>query len=88
MKAKWDYFQIAKDAGHVSFYNPESVALLARRCGFETVRIETARVRFHEKGDVPAARYTMGKLSAELLNVPARFLGRGHDMLAYLRRNQ
>ena len=86
MKARWDYFQIAKDAGHVSFYNPRSIALLGERCGFRAVRIETARVRFHEKGDVPALTYALGKMTAELLNVPARLLGKGHDMLAYLQR--
>ena len=86
MKGRWDYFQIAKDAGHVSFYTPRSVALLGERCGFRVARIETARVKFHEKGDVPAVAYALGKMSAELLNLPARLLGRGHDMLAYLWR--
>ena len=86
MGARWDYFHIAKDAGHVSFYHPASVVRLAANCGFDAVRIETARVKFHEKGDVPAWRYTLGKIAAELLNVPARLLGGGHDLLAYLRR--
>jgi hypothetical protein len=30
--------------------------------------------------------YAACKLAAELLNWPARLCGRGHDMLAYLRR--
>ncbi len=86
MGARWDYFHIAKDGGHISFYNPASVTRLATNCGFEAVRIETARVKFHEKGDVPAWHYTLGKIAAELLNFPARLLGRGHDLLAYLSR--
>ena len=86
MGAGWDYFHIEKDGGHISFFNPQSIATLAHNAGFSVERIETARVKFHEKGDVSALTYTLGKLTAELLNVPARLAGRGHDMLAYLRR--
>ena len=86
MQERWDYFHIAKDGGHISFYNPRSLALLAMRAGFAAGRIETSRVKFREKGDVAHWRYIGGKLCAELLNLPARLTGRGHDMLAYLRR--
>ena len=85
MREKWDYFDIAKDGGHISFYNPRSIALLGSRAGFSAERIETSRVKFHEKGDVARWRYVAGKLAAEVLNLPARLAGRGHDMLAYLR---
>ena len=50
------------------------------------MRIETARVKFHEKPDTNPALYASGKLLAELLNGPARLARRGHDMLAFLRR--
>jgi SAM-dependent methyltransferase len=86
MQERWDYFDIAKDGGHISFYNPRSIALLGERAGFSTERIETSRVKFHEKGDVARWRYVAGKLAAEFLNLPARLAGRGHDMLAYMRR--
>lgn len=86
MRERWDYFHVAKDAGHISFYNPRSIALLAARSGFKVERLETARVKLHEKGDVARWRYAAGKLAAELLNFPARLAGRGHDLLAYLRR--
>jgi len=86
MGPRWDYFDIARDGGHISFFNPQSLRRLAAGCGFEVVRIQTARVKFHERGEVPAWRYTLGKIAAELLNYPARLLGRGHDLRAYLRR--
>jgi 2-polyprenyl-3-methyl-5-hydroxy-6-metoxy-1,4-benzoquinol methylase len=85
MRERWDYFHIAKDGGHISFYNPRSVALLASRSGFAVECTETARVKLFEQGDVARWRYAAGKLAAELLNLPARLAGRGHDMLAYLR---
>ena len=88
MGARWDYFHISRDAGHVSFFNPASVRLLAARCGYTVERIATARVKFHEKQDVPRPLYFAGKLAAELLNFPARLAGAGHDMLAFLRRPQ
>jgi SAM-dependent methyltransferase len=86
MKARWDYFQTQKDAGHISFFNPRSIGLLAEHAGFEAATVTTSRVRFAEKGDLPAAVYTVAKLAAEALAFPARLCGRGHDMLAYLRR--
>lgn len=84
--ARWDYFHIEKDGGHVSFFSPRSIAVAARACGFTVERVETSRVKFHEKGEVTPLRYAIGKFGAELLNLPARLAGRGHDMLAYLRK--
>src|SRR6185295_4266727 len=86
MKGRWDYFDVARDAGHVSFFNPGSIERLAARCGYAVEGIETARVKFHDKGDVPRAAYLAGKLAAEALNLPARLAAAGHDMLAWLRR--
>src|SRR5471030_1624910 len=34
MQERWDYFDIAKDGGHISFYNARSITLLAERAGF------------------------------------------------------
>ena len=85
MRERWDYFHIARDGGHISFYNPRSVALLAARAGFTVERIVTTRVKFYEKTDVARWRYVTAKLLAEMLNLPAQLAGRGHDMLVYLR---
>ncbi len=84
LKGRWDYFRLDKDAGHVSFFNPRSLALAAERAGFAVARIDTARVRLAEKGDVPAAVYAAAKAAGELGGGMARLLGRGHDMVAYL----
>ncbi len=86
MKQRWDYFQTQKDAGHISFFNPRSIALLAERAGFEVAVLTTSRVRFAEKSDLPGAGYLLVKLAAEALALPARLYGRGHDMLVYLRK--
>ena len=86
MGARWDYFHIEKDGGHISFFNPRSITTIATVGGFSVERIETSRMKFHEKGDVSPPLYSIGKIGGELLNLPARLAGRGHDMLAYLRR--
>jgi 2-polyprenyl-3-methyl-5-hydroxy-6-metoxy-1,4-benzoquinol methylase len=86
MGARWDYFHMEKDGGHISFFNPRSIAALAAATGFDVERIETSRVRFHEKADVSSPVYMAGKIIVELLYIPARLAGRGHDMLVYLRR--
>lgn len=86
MGAHWDYFDMERDGGHISFYNPRSIAKIAANAAFEVARIDTARVKFHDKENTPRWRYVLGKLAAETLNLPARMAGRGHDMLAYLRK--
>ncbi len=86
MGAHWDYFDMARDGGHISFFNPRSMALLAAKAGFAVERIDTARVKFHDRENTPRWRYAAGKLLAEALNLPARLAGRGHDMLAWLRK--
>jgi 2-polyprenyl-3-methyl-5-hydroxy-6-metoxy-1,4-benzoquinol methylase len=84
--AKWDYFRMDKDAGHVSFYTPRSLALLAQRAGLSVIAVDTARVRFSEKGEAPRVVHAAAKLAAELLSYPARLAGRGHDMTGWFRR--
>ncbi len=86
MGSRWDYFDMTKDGGHISFYSPASVRRLAANCGYAVARIETARVKFHEEAETARWLYTAGKIAAELLNLPARIAGKGHDLLAYLRR--
>lgn len=86
MKGRWEYFDIARHGGHVSFFNPVSMKMLVRRCGFRTEGVRTRNVRFFEKGEVAAPLYKAAKIWAELLNLPAQWMGKGHDMLVLLRR--
>ena len=85
MKSRWQYFHIEQHGGHISFFNPMSMRLLAERTGFSLQSLETRNVRFFEKGDVPAPAYYLAKIVSELLNLPAKLFGKGHDLLAVLR---
>lgn len=85
MKSRWQYFRIEHHGGHISFYNLRSLHLLAARTGFVLEKLETRSVRFYETGDVPQPVYHLAKIASELLNLPARLLGKGHDLLAVLR---
>lgn len=86
MKGGWDYFQVSRHGGHISFFTPHSLGLLAARCGFRLERLETRHVRFVESYQASPVVYRGLKVLGEILNVPARLLNRGHDMLAYLRK--
>jgi len=86
MKGKWDYFQVSRHGGHISFFSPHSLDLLATRCGFHIERLETRHVRFAESYQASPIVYRGLKVLGELLNSPARLLDRGHDMLGYLRK--
>ncbi len=87
MGARWQYLDIASHGGHVSFFNPGSVAVLAARSGFSVERIDTRNVRWFERGQVPGPAYTLAKLATEALGPLARATGNGHDMLAWLRKS-
>lgn len=87
MGARWEYLHIARHGGHVSFFNPGSMALLAQRSGFSVAAVRTRGVRFCEKEDCTKPVYRIAKLAAELLNVFAALLNKGHDVAVYLKRN-
>ena len=86
MGGRWDYFLVEPFGGHVSFFTPRSLARLAERCGFRLERLDTQRVRFVESHQATPMVYRSLKILAEALNVPARCLDKGHDMLAFLRK--
>jgi 2-polyprenyl-3-methyl-5-hydroxy-6-metoxy-1,4-benzoquinol methylase len=86
MGARWDVFSLRGMGGHVSFFNPGSLRLLAERAGFEVARLETRQVRLAEKGQCPAPIYRLAKVLASALDVPARLAGAGHNLTLYARR--
>jgi 2-polyprenyl-3-methyl-5-hydroxy-6-metoxy-1,4-benzoquinol methylase len=84
--ARWGYFQVAEHGGHISFFNPMSLALVAERCGFDVERIETRRVSLAERKEAGYVSYRLLRVATEVLAMPARLFGRGHDMLVFLRK--
>ena len=85
---KWEYFDIKKHGGHISFFNPQSMALLADKSGLEVADVNTKRVNLGEKKDVSWLFYQFNRVARELLALPARWINRGHDMLVTLRKPQ
>jgi 2-polyprenyl-3-methyl-5-hydroxy-6-metoxy-1,4-benzoquinol methylase len=84
-KNKWDFFDMEKHGGHINFFSPKSLAILAPRVGFSIVKVLTHSVKFYEKGDIPNTFYRIIKIFTELLNFPAKLLNKGHQMEVYLK---
>ena len=84
---RWEYLNIAKHGGHVSFFTPSSITALAKSSGFSVVAVHTRRVRFYEKGDCAMPLYRIAKLIGELLNGFAVLFDKGHDMAVYLKKD-
>lgn len=83
---RWEYFDIRSHGGHISFFNPKSIAILANRCGLDVHNISTKRVNLVERKDSSKVVYELAKIVRELLAIPARWSNSGHDMLAVLRK--
>jgi 2-polyprenyl-3-methyl-5-hydroxy-6-metoxy-1,4-benzoquinol methylase len=88
LRNRWQYLDIGHHGGHISFFSPASLRLAAERAGFAAHRIATRNVRLVDKGSASASAYFAGKALAALLAPPARWLGRGHDMLGVFRRGE
>ncbi len=86
MGAEWEYFDIRSHGGHISFFNPKSMTLLTEKCGFEVDNISTKRVNIRERKHASKPMYELVKVSREILAIPARWSGKGHDMLTTLRK--
>ncbi len=86
MAEEWEYLDMAKHGGHISFFNPISVRMLAERTGFEISDLRTPNVRFCGRARTGAVRYRVAKIAGEALNGCVRLLGKGHDMLVIMRK--
>ena len=84
-KNKWDFFDMEKHGGHINFFSPKSLGILAPRVGFSIVKVLTHSVKFNEKGDIPNVFYRITKIFTELLNLPAKLMNKGHQMEVYLK---
>ena len=82
----WDYLRIEKHGGHISFFNPGSLAKLAAQAGLEVALVKTRSLRFSDRGNSAEPVYSLLKVAAELLNPLASLLHKGSDMAVYLRR--
>ncbi|MBN1626330.1 MAG: class I SAM-dependent methyltransferase [Deltaproteobacteria bacterium] len=87
-KSKWDFFDMMEHGGHISFFSPKSLDVLASRTGFVVKKARTSSVKFYEKGEVPYLLYRMAKIFSEMLNIPARIFNKGHQMEVYLVANK
>jgi len=81
---RWEYYDMDQHGGHISFFNPRSIRLLAEDVGFKVVAIKTRCVKFFEKNEIAKTPYKLAKIFTELLNFPAQLVGKGHDMLVIL----
>ena len=86
MKGKWEYFQIEKHGGHISFFCPRSMKVLARRTGFILKELRTRNVRLYEKLDASPFVYRSSKVFCEIMGLAARVMGKGHDMVVLLEK--
>jgi len=78
--AHWEYFDISKHGGHISFYTPTTLAKLTGQAGFEVASIKTRSVRFLDRSNNVEPIYILAKIGAELVNPLAKMLGKGSDM--------
>jgi SAM-dependent methyltransferase len=83
---KWDYLQIDRHGGHVSFFNQTSLEMLSKQAGLSVAAIKTRGLRFSDRSTRRDPVYTLQKIAAELLTPLAQALDKGCDMAMYLRK--
>jgi len=83
---KWEYFSIDSHGGHISFFTPASIRLMAEKSDFLVEDIQAKRICLAERESSSPLSYRIKKLFAELMALPARWLNKGHDMFVILRK--
>jgi 2-polyprenyl-3-methyl-5-hydroxy-6-metoxy-1,4-benzoquinol methylase len=87
-KNKWDFFDMNLHGGHISFFSPKSIEILALQTGFKAKKVITRSVKFFEKNELSFPLFRIMKIITELLSLPAKIFGKGHQMEAYLQVNK
>lgn len=88
MKENWHYFKIIRHGGHISFFNPLSIKLLSDRTDFHIEKLGTHGVSFYNKEDVPYLLFRFSKIITEMIGIPIKCSGFGHDMEIFLRKHE
>lgn len=83
-KGKWDFLN--SHVGHVNFFSPGSLKVLAPRVGLAVARVDTHSVKLREQGETSKLAYRLIKIGTEMLNLPASLLDKGHQMEVYLQK--
>jgi 2-polyprenyl-3-methyl-5-hydroxy-6-metoxy-1,4-benzoquinol methylase len=83
---RWEGFSLVKLGGHICFYSPAAIRVLAERTGFDVAAVRTRHLRLTEPDSVPRVVHRLAKLAAKPAALAARWFGTGHDMLAALQR--
>ena len=84
LKEDWDYFDLK--LGHISFFCPSSIRVLAERTGFNLSKVETRSVSLRRSSCSSRLKRRGRKMLGEMLSFPARVLNRGHDMFVVLKK--
>ena len=85
-KGRWDFLN--SHVGHVNFFSPGSLKVLAPRVGLGVARVDTHSVKLKEQGETHKLPYRLIKLGTEMLNLPASLLNKGHQMEVYLQKTR
>lgn len=86
--SSWEFFDMHRFGGHINFFCPKSIAVLATFTGFTIKKTISSGVKFFQKEELPLPLYRISKLLAEMLNIPSALFNQGHQMEAYLVSNK
>lgn len=86
LQSRWEYFSIKNHGGHISFFNPYSIKLLAEKTNFSCKNIITKNLKLSEKDNGNKIIYRMFKIISQMLNPIARLFNQGHDMIVILEK--
>ncbi|MDQ6996161.1 MAG: class I SAM-dependent methyltransferase [Mariprofundus sp.] len=84
--ARWTFFSMQEHGGHISFFSPQSIRILAELTKFTLLDVQTRRMILTERAISTRLTYKPLKLASELLSPLARMAGKGHQMYAYLNK--
>lgn len=79
---EWDFMH--PSAGHINYFSTSSLAKLASRLHFAVAETWTSAVTLCNRTEVHPLKYRVWKLAGQCLSLPARLLGKGHQLEMFL----
>ena len=87
LREKWTGYSLTKMGGHISFFTPKSMGVLAKISNLKLIYIKTKNVSFFYKENFSNKMiYKSLKLFTELFNLPSQIFNKGHDLFVILKK--